>query len=182
MPEVYIGEIRLFPWAYTPTDLRWQSCDGTFLSIRDFEALFSILGNRFGGDGKTTFAVPDMRGRLIVNAGLRSSRSNAYRLADTGGAENVALTITTMPQHAHKVTGLAAAGTINPIANDLLASCGVSSAIPDPQKLFAPPSSKTPLNPKVVTVTGQGLAHDNMQPFLVLNFCIALEGVYPPRT
>lgn len=173
MSECYLGEIRNFGYARAPEG--WQPCQGQLLTITANQALYSLLGTKYGGDGKTTFALPDLRGRIGVNI---NPASPDYQLGKAGGAENVTLTQGQMPTHNHAFQGRAEAGTSAAVAGNIVSSAAGSPAPP----LYAPPSATPiPLNPGSVTVTGGGLPHPNIQPFLVTNYCIAVVGLYPPH-
>ncbi len=166
MAEAFIGEIKLFSFARAPGD--WVPCDGRLLPIAQNQALFSLLGARFGGDGRTTFAVPDLRGRAPVHPG------NAPQ-GTTGGVEHVVLTPAQMPAHNHGVAASGANGSTTEFDNAVLAAASSEGA-----KLFAPPGGDTQaLNSGVVASTGAGGAHENCQPSLVANYCIAIAGIFP---
>jgi len=177
--DYFLGEIRLFPVSWAPVN--WLQCNGQIVSIRQYQALFSLLGNRFGGDGSTNFALPDLRGRAIIGWGRQASGSS-YDYAQQGGSEEVALTIAQVAPHNHTIRGASPANSpsdvVQGIANNYLGSSGPSSAAPA-QNLFAVPRSPVGLNAGVISNSGAGEEHNNMQPFLVLNFCISSSGIYP---
>lgn len=175
--DPYVGEIRIFAGNFAPQD--WQLCDGTLLSISSNEALYSLIGTTYGGDGVSTFAVPDLRGRLNVGSGTGTGLTPRAP-GQTGGAETVAIDASTMAAHAHpfNIDGATAtttqAGTTVTFAdvsgnNTLYANNGLSAAI------------ATPVNPasNTVTPTGGSQSHDNIMPSLAVNYIIALNGIYP---
>lgn len=170
MATPFIGEIRPFGFTFAPQG--WAVCAGQLLAIVQNEALFSLIGTTYGGDGQQTFALPDLRGRVPVHPG-----SNVF-IGQTGGVENVTLAATQLPAHSHPVMASAdLAATDTPAA-------GVMGAKPRfGVDVYAPAANLTPLSPSAVDTLGaNSQPHDNMQPGLVLNFCIALEGIYPSRS
>lgn len=181
MGDFFVGEIRAFPYGKIPQG--WLACNGAILQIQQYAALNSLLGTTYGGDGKTTFALPDLRGRTGVGRGVSKQGTN-YQIGKGGGSESVALTQAQIPAHTHNAMGIAAAGAVNAIKGNYISSCGTTAAVPTPQNLYAAPANAAgmvPLNPGSVLPDGGGAGHDNIQPFLVLNLCIAWQGVYPPR-
>ncbi|MEA5125687.1 phage tail protein [Xanthomonas floridensis] len=176
--DAFVGEIRLFPIDWAPAG--WLPCDGRQLPINSNVALASLLGNQFGGDGKTTFNLPDLRGRVPVGQGVNplTTPTVVYTVGTYGGLESVALTATQIPPHTHMVNAVAAAGTtaaVQTAANVLLAEP------PAPHFLYASTGTLTALAADSVSQEGGGGAHNNMQPSLVLNFCICTVGIYPQR-
>ncbi|MDQ3927758.1 MAG: tail fiber protein [Chloroflexota bacterium] len=167
-----MGEIALFPYNFAP--LGWALCNGQLLSISTNTALFSLLGTTYGGNGQTTFALPDLRGRVPMSSGQGPGLSN-YQLGQTGGSESVTLIQSQMPAHTHSVSAATGAGT---------------SASPD-GKVWAASSARdnlyavtpnTTMAAQAVGAAGGNQPHDNTQPYLTLNYCIALEGIYPSRS
>jgi microcystin-dependent protein len=166
-----LGEIRLFP--YGTESNGWIPCDGRLLKIADFQALFSILGAAFGGDGRGTFAVPDLRGRTPVHPG------DGIKHAQSGGEAAHTLTEPEMPAHSHKVFGT----TISAATNALFSSSGMprpwakrtSGALP-----YAP-TVNAPLGSSAISAAGDGNPHSNMQPYCALQFCICTMGIFPTR-
>ncbi len=178
--EPFIGEVRLFPYTFAPQG--WALCDGQLLRIAQNTALFSILGMTYGGDGKSTFALPDLRGSAVPGAGQGPGLQN-WTPGMRAGEDAVMLTDAEMPAHNHGVIGLdAVASSSVPSGDDYLARDrrGGQGAI----RYLAP--GKTPadvtLAPAALAISGSGQPHENRQPFLVLNFCIALTGIFPPRS
>jgi microcystin-dependent protein len=189
-----LGEIRGFAGNFAPRN--WNYCDGTLLSCANFAALFSILGTIYGGNGNTNFALPDLRGRIPVGQGQGPGLSN-WTLGDTVGAENVALTMATMPAHTHTaaltgttLTGTATPGCLNdaggessPAGNVMAAIPGAYAAAGDADSNMA--SINISINPSAigvsVGVTGSGLPFSLVQPSLTINWIICLTGIYPSR-
>ncbi len=176
MATPFIGEIIMFGGNFAPRG--WAFCDGALLPISQNSALFSILGTTYGGDGRTTFGLPDLRGRVPMHAGNGPGLTNR-RLGEKAGVENAELTENQIPSHTHlarcdKTVGVGHANVAegNVWAND----AGTSSATY---------SSNTPdgdMASTAINNTGGGLAHTNMQPYQVVNFIIALQGVFPSRS
>lgn len=180
MSDAYLGEIRLFPFNWAPDG--WLPCDGRQLNITQYAALWSLLGKQFGGDGQTTFNLPDMRGRVAVSQGpnTQTSPSVTYAVGNTGGQETVALTAAQVPQHTHDLNAANVNGTVGTANNNYFA---VAPAL---HNLYAAPTSVnanaiTHFVGDTVSTTGGGAPHNNLQPSLVLNFCICTAGNYPPR-
>jgi len=151
----------------------WAFCSGQELPISESEALFSLIGTMYGGDGQTTFALPNLQGRIPVHQGVSAAGSNRG-LGETGGTEAVTLIPAQLAAHAHSLLASTdAANTPNP-SNALLARPA------DP--LYAAPNALVSLSAQAVTSSGGSQPHNNIQPFLCVNFIIALEGIYPPRS
>lgn len=165
MSEPFLGEIRLFVFSYAPKG--WAQCNGQIMQINQNQALFALLGNTYGGDGQTTFALPDLRGRVPVHHG------NGITLGERWGEEAHALTSAEMPVHSHQSRGGAAPSTSRSPGGALW---GAEAALPYGT---APDSI---MSPEAVTVAGGSQPHENRQPYLVLNFCIALSGIFPSQT
>jgi microcystin-dependent protein len=164
MSNRFLGEIRMVAFNFAPKG--WASCDGQILSIQQNTALFSLLGTTFGGNGQTTFALPDLRGR----APLHPSQSIA--LGQVGGAETNTLAINQMPAHNHAVSASSAARNAGSPANNTWA---VQSA-----NAYGTQPNAT-MNPAALANSGGSAPHPNMQPYLTIHFCIALTGVFPSR-
>jgi microcystin-dependent protein len=165
MAEPFLSEIRLMSFGFAPKG--WAMCNGQFLPINQNQALFSLLGTTFGGNGQTTFALPDLRGRVPIHVG------SGHTLGEKGGEPAHTLSINELPTHVHVVnatnTDVAANRTAIPTGNFL----GPAN------NLYAAGSSLTTLSPQTVGNVGGSQAHLNMQPFLTLTFCIALQGIFP---
>ena len=168
--EPYIGEIRLFAFGKTPTG--WIVCDGRLLQVTANAALYSLLGTIYGGDGKSTFGIPDLRGRVPMHYGPSNP------IGQSAGTETVTLTAATMPMHTHQV----AVNSTAPPATPALPPAGnYWAAAPVPHMSFGPFGTPVAMANTVISTAGADQAHPNMQPFQVLNFCIATLGYYPPQ-
>lgn len=172
MADPFVAEIRIFPFNFPPKG--WAFCDGQILPLSQNTALFSLLGTTYGGDGKSNFALPNMQGNSPMHPGQGPGLS-LHDLGETGGSETVDLLQTEMPSHPHALMASYSDGSDTKPANELFAQ-GVGVQI------WGTAATNTQLAPTAIGVTGGGLPHNNMQPYLTLNFCIALQGVYPPRT
>jgi microcystin-dependent protein len=169
MSQPYIGEIRIFAGNFPPSG--WAFCDGTLLPISENDALFTLIGTTYGGDGQVTFALPDLRGRVPVHQGTGTGQ--AYVLGEMTGVEQVTLTQNQIPAHTHPFSAAGDTGTeINPAGN-----LPGNSVITRPY-LNDPPTLS--MNAAALAPAGGNQPHDNMQPYLGLNFILALYGIYPP--
>ncbi len=167
MAQPYVGEIRMFAGNFPPAG--WMFCEGQLLPISEYETLFNLIGTTYGGDGQSTFALPDLRGRVPMHQG------NGFTLAETGGVETVTLTVSQIPAHSHPYLGTTST------AIDANASGNVVA-----QALtFFPYLNVTPsvaMAPGSVTSVGGNQPHDNFQPYLCIDFIISLFGIYPSPT
>jgi microcystin-dependent protein len=161
----YIGEIRMFAGNFAPAG--WLFCDGQLLPISENDALFTLIGTMYGGDGQSTFALPDLRGRLPVHQG------NGFQLADAGGAEAVTLTVQQIPVHSHPLLATTAAGSEPSPENSVIAESGSSN-------VFRPAPAAAALSPQSVAPVGGSQPHTNFQPYLCVNFILSLFGEFPP--
>ena len=172
--DPFVAEIRIFPFNFAPKG--WAFCDGQILPLSQNTALFSLLGTTYGGDGKSNFALPDMQGNAPMHPGQGPGLS-LHDLGETGGSETVSLLESEIPVHSHAMTASTQDGLDSHPVNNLLAQ-GVGIA----QYTDANTGPFTTLNDSALSLAGGDQPHNNMQPYLTLNFCIALQGVYPPRT
>ena len=171
MSEPFVGEIRMFAGNFAPRG--WAFCDGQLLAVSQNDALFSLLGTIYGGDGRTTFALPDMRGRIPIHMGSGPGLSNR-QLGSKGGSEKVTLTTNQLPAHGHAFQGTDQLGnTPNPSGNALAKSTAADAYINE-----APGAA---MASGLVTESGGSRSHSNMQPYLAIHFIIALFGIYPSR-
>jgi microcystin-dependent protein len=174
MSSPFVAEIRIFPFNFPPTG--WASCDGQLMPISQNTALFSLLGTFYGGDGKSTFALPDLQGRVPIHPGQGPGLSQ-YFLGEESGSETITLLQSEMPAHNHNAQGS------NTNSNQQTATANFHAGSTQ-NKRYAPAATApdTTMNPLVIAPTGSSFPHNNMSPYLTLNFCIALQGVFPPRT
>jgi microcystin-dependent protein len=164
MAQPYVGEIRMFAGNFAPSG--WQFCEGQLLPISENETLFQLIGTTYGGDGQSTFALPDLRGRLPLHAG------NGFILAETGGAEEITLSTTQIPSHTHALTAVAAAGNQTTPAGNLPAeSYNVVPYVNDVPNVQFSPAAIGPV--------GGSQPHTNFQPYLCVDFIISLFGIFP---
>ncbi|WP_338553542.1 tail fiber protein [Paenibacillus sp. KS-LC4] len=167
MGDWFLGEIRLFSIGYAPEG--WAQCNGQILQVREYQALFSVIGYSFGGDGKNTFQLPNLQGRAVINPTANAD----IPLYTTGGSETHTLTTNEIPMHTHSVGASSVTGT------KVASSANVWSE--SSLKPFSKTASSA-MSHNAVGVTGAGQAHNNMQPYAVANFCIAVMGTFPPKS
>lgn len=172
--DPFVGEIRVFAGNFAPRG--WASCQGQLLPISQNTALYSLLGTQYGGDGRTTFALPNLQGRVPVNQGQGTGLSN-YMMGQVGGEASHTLTTTEMPGHTHSFNADTLNVTTPSPAGALFGQSGGRQGF----SYYAPSSSTVTMGGNMVGVGGGNQAHDNQQPFLVLNYIIALIGIFPPR-
>jgi microcystin-dependent protein len=175
MADPFVAEIRIFPFNFAPKG--WAFCDGQILPISQNTALFSLLGTTYGGNGQSTFALPDLQGRAPMHPGQGPGLS-LYDLGQTGGSETVTLLESEIPSHAHALQGTAGIANQNSPAGTLVGRpFGGGSP-------YTPPAGAPLVQMALETIdpVGGDQPHNNMQPYLTLSFCIALQGVFPPRT
>jgi microcystin-dependent protein len=169
MSEPFIGEIRIVTFNFAPTG--WAMCDGQLMAISQNLDLFNLIGTLYGGDGKSTFALPNLQGRVAIHQGAGTGLSD-YFLGEFGGAESIALTIAQIPRHNHSLHATTTAHTSGVPTGHVLAGGGAYGIAP----------TNTQLEGSAVGATGGSESHENRQPFLVLNFIIALQGLFPSQT
>jgi microcystin-dependent protein len=173
--DPFVAEIRIFPFNFAPKG--WAFCDGQILPLSQNTALFSLLGTTYGGDGKSTFALPDLQGSGPLHAGQGPGLS-LYDLGEETGTEAVTLLTTEMPIHTHNLQ----AGN-SPSTTDLpSATTSISRSVGGSAYKATPFTPLVTMAPQALNPTGSSFPHNNMMPYLTLNYCIALQGVFPPRT
>jgi microcystin-dependent protein len=166
--QPYVGEVRIFAGNFAPAG--WMFCEGQLLPISEYDTLFNLLGTTYGGDGESTFALPDLRGRLPLHFG------NGFTLAETGGVETVTLTASQIPAHSHALV----ASTNN--ANTANAQTNVLAQTPSYTPFISGFTPNSPLSNASVDPIGGSQPHDNFQPYLCLNFILSLFGIFPTQT
>lgn len=171
MSEPFVGEIRMFAGNFAPRG--WAFCDGQLLAVSQNDALFSLLGTIYGGDGRTTFGLPDVRGRLPIHAGSGPGLS-PRRLGAKGGAENVTLTTNQMASHSHDFNANTAGATDVAPAGKVVAKGELVAYLSEV-------AQNTDMSPSMMTNVGGSRSHSNLMPALCINFIIALFGIYPSR-
>jgi len=177
MAEPFLSEIRIFSFGFAPKG--WATCDGQLYPINQNQALFSLLGTTYGGNGQTTFGLPDLRGRAAMHEG------SGHALGEKAGEVSHTLTVSELPQHIHTLGGRATqadlVGGAIPANTKVLAQ-GVAASNPvSDVNLYGTGAPNVPMSPASVTNTGGSQAHENRQPYLALNFCIALIGIFPSQ-
>ncbi len=167
MTEPFLAEIRLMSFTFAPRG--WALCDGQLLPINQNQALFSLLGTTYGGDGRVNFALPDLRGRAPIHFG------NGHTLGERGGEQSHTLSVSELPAHTHALNASSAEADTPIPGNDLLARTR--------NEIYAPlsPTNTSAMAPGTVANAGGSQAHSNMQPFLTISFCIALQGIFPSQ-
>jgi microcystin-dependent protein len=167
MAQPYVGEIRMFAGNFAPAG--WMFCEGQLLPISENETLFQLIGTTYGGDGESTFALPDLRGRIPLHQG------NGFILAETGGAEEITLTVSQIPSHSHPLLATNAIATDSRPNNNV---GGQTSTFDFYQT--SPPT--TPMAPQSISAVGGSQPHTNFQPYLCVDFIISLFGIFPSPT
>lgn len=177
MGQPFVGEIRMFGGNFAPAG--WMLCEGQTLPISENDVLFNLIGTTYGGDGQETFQLPNLQSRVPNHQGTGTGLSN-YVLAQQGGTESVTLTVQQIPQHNHTATAVSggAASTGTPANNTVLADCNTTTTatyvVP-----FNAANAQLALAPNTISQVGGNQPHENVQPFLCVNFIISLFGVYP---
>lgn len=171
MADPFVAEIRIYPFNFAPKG--WAFCDGQLIPIYEYTALFSILGTAYGGNGSSNFALPDLQGRAPMHPGQGAGLS-LHDLGETGGVERVALLESEMPAHSHTMRADPVAGDSPSPQDHVLA--GVAR-----DRVYAIPGQLVPMAAQSLAPSGGDQEHNNMMPYLTLNFCIAMQGVFPPR-
>lgn len=175
MSSPFVAEIRLFPFNFAPRG--WATCDGQLLPISQNTALFSLLGTFYGGDGKSTFALPDFKGSAPMNQGQGSGLSDRF-IGEASGSDTVTLLTSEIPLHPHTLNGQGVfADRPGPGGNAFARTTGATPYLPPGAGV-----TSVTLAPQALQPAGSSLPHNNMMPYLTVLFCIALQGVFPPRT
>jgi microcystin-dependent protein len=172
MADPFVAEIRIFPFNFAPKGWAW--CDGQLLPLSQNTALFSLLGTTYGGNGKSNFALPDLQGRAPMHPGQGPGLS-LHDLGETGGSETVTLLESEIPSHSHAVKASVQDAIVRVPTGQLFAT-GIGLG------MYANPGALTALAPEASTPAGGDQPHNNLMPYLTFYFCIALQGVFPPRT
>jgi microcystin-dependent protein len=165
MAEPFLSEIRLMSFGFAPKG--WALCNGQLMPINQNQALFSLLGTTYGGDGRINFGLPDLQGRTPIHMG------QGHTMGERGGEQAHTLSIAELPTHPHTMVGTNTVGAVAPPLNNILANT--------PALIYDGPKNFTSLQPGTIANTGGSQAHLNMQPFLTLTFCIALQGIFPSQ-
>jgi microcystin-dependent protein len=168
MGQPYVGEIRMFGGNFAP--LGWEFCAGQLLSTSEYELLFNLIGTTYGGDGQSTFALPDLRGRVPIHQG-QSPGLSTYVIGQNGGVERVTLTTQQIPNHRHTLIASSGAGSSSAPGGNVPATAVGN--------LYSPTLSTVNLAPSAVGAAGGSQPHENIQPFLCVSFIISLFGIYP---
>jgi len=176
----FVAEIRIFPFNFAPVG--WALCQGQLLPISQYAAVFSLLGTNYGGNGQSTFGLPNFQGIVPMHWEQGPGLSN-YVVGETGGTQNVTLLTTQLPSHNHALSATSASGTLKTSnGNQLAAGLAGSKQASSSSRIYSTNPPTVNLIPQSVSQTGGNLPHNNMMPYLTLNFCIALQGVYPSRS
>lgn len=184
MTEPYVGQIQLFAFGFAPRG--WAICAGQIIPIQQNTALFSILGTNYGGNGQTTFGLPNLQGRVGIGVGQGTGLS-PYVQGQIGGSTSVTLTTAELPAHSHTFNTTSVAGTVSTSAGNQfgvsVVGTGGKGGTTTTAALYSPnaASATTGLAPQSITMAGGSQPHNNMQPYLTLNYCIATAGAFPPR-
>jgi microcystin-dependent protein len=169
MAQPYVGEIRMFAGNFAPAG--WMFCEGQLLPISENETLFQLIGTTYGGDGQSTFALPDLRGRIPIHQG------NGFILAETGGAEEITLTVSQIPAHSHPFLASSDLGSVTDPANAVTAQSRVAGV-----DLYIEDNPAQNMAPTSISSVGGSQPHTNFQPYLCVDFIISLFGIFPSPT
>jgi microcystin-dependent protein len=175
LTQPYVGEVRMFGGNFAPVN--WAFCDGQLLQIAEYDTLYTLIGTTYGGDGVNTFSLPDLRGRVVTHQG--SSAGTTYVIGQKDGVESVTLSVAQIPQHSHTLMATTVEGdTGAPTTGTVLAAAPSGTTIPE----YGPYSgAQTLTSANATTQAGGSQAHENMQPYLGVNFIIALYGIFPSQ-
>ena len=171
MSDQFVAEIRIFPFNFAPAG--WQQCNGQLLAISQYSALFSLLGVQYGGNGTSNFALPNFQGRVPVHQGTGAGLS-AYTVGEAAGTPTVTLLSNQIPAHNHSFSG-------DPTTKKEVTNIGNAAPAGAGNPAYSTAAPNTTMAATMLSLVGGNLPHDNMQPYLTLNFCIALQGIFPPR-
>lgn len=166
----WIGQVEIVAFTFPPSG--WATCDGQLLPISQNTALFSLLGTQYGGDGRTTFALPDLRGRMAIHFGQGPGLQN-YQIGEAGGEEQVTLTLSEIPAHTHQAMASSMTANQTAVGGNVWGTSAVF--------LYSSGSPSAAMNGLAIGSSGGGLPHENRPPYLVVNFIIALQGIFPAR-
>jgi len=175
MADPFVAEIRIFPFNFAPRGWAW--CDGQLLPLSQNTALFSLLGTTYGGNGKSNFALPDLQGRAPMHPGQGPGLS-LHDLGETGGSDTVTLLESEIPNHSHTLRASVEEGTQGTLSNGVTLSTTSSGSLYQ----NVTNTNLVTMSPQALSPAGGGAPHNNMQPYLTFYFCIALQGVFPPRS
>jgi len=172
MAQPYVGEIRMFAGNFNPVG--WEFCSGQLMPISENETLFQLIGTTYGGDGESTFALPNLQSRIPIHMGTSTASGVTYQIGETAGVESVTLTVSQIPIHTHPLLASQDAGSQSNAGNQVLAA-------QSPVSIYRPNATppNVPMNASSVSPAGGSQPHDNMQPFLCINFIISLFGLFP---
>lgn len=170
MSSPYVGEIRMFAGSFAPAG--WAFCNGQLMAISENDTLFTLIGTTYGGDGQSTFGLPDLQGRVPIHAGQGPGITQNYQLGEKAGVESVTLGIQQIPVHNHALVASAAAGSSSSPANNVLAASNTVS-------MYKAGTPNAPMNAAMIGTAGGSQPHDNFQPYLCVSFIISLFGVFP---
>jgi len=171
MSTPFLSEIKIVSFNFAPKG--WALCNGQLLPINQNQALFSLLGTTYGGDGRVNFALPNLQGRIPNHVG------DGFTLGEVGGEQSVTLIQTEMPVHSHGALGASGTGQNSPVGNAWASGLKTGPSVYTPS---GTQNNDVAMNPLALAISGGSQPHNNMMPFLTLNFCIALQGIFPPRT
>jgi microcystin-dependent protein len=172
--DFFLGQIGIYGFNFAPRG--WAMCTGTLLPIQQNTALFSLIGTYYGGNGQTTFGLPDLRSRTPIGF------DGTYPLGAMSGAEIITLVNSQMPQHTHAMASLSTAGNATKMDGHIFAQSVEPTTPSTPEKFFGPVALTVTLNPSTVSMAGSSQPHPNIQPSLAVNFCISTTGIYPSRS
>jgi microcystin-dependent protein len=170
MSNPFVGEIRMFGGNFAPAG--WALCQGQLMAIAENDVLFNLIGTTYGGDGQETFALPDLQGRVPLHQGQGPGIVQNYVIGETGGVESVTLTAAQIPTHTHALLA-STNNALNTSPTNSILAAGIAT------KMYTEDVANQPMNAAAITQVGGSQPHENMQPFLVLNFIISLFGIYP---